>query len=61
MFYKKQTFISNDRKVKLISDVDTLVPEKLKNQLAYIEEIIKKKKKNTFICLRQNRKKRRIN
>ena len=39
-FGKKQAFISEDRKVKLISDVDSLVPEKLKKLFFLIEEII---------------------
>ena len=40
MFGRKQNFISEDRKVKLISDVDPLVPEKLKKLFSFIEEVI---------------------
>ena len=42
MYSKKQeqAFISEDRKVKLISDVDSFVPEKLKKLISLIEEII---------------------
>ena len=40
MFDGEQNFISEDRKVKLISDVDPLVPEKLKKLFSFIEEVI---------------------
>ena len=39
-FGKKQAFISEDRKVKLISDVDSQVPSKLKKLLSLVEEVI---------------------
>ena len=58
-FGKKQAFISEDRKVKLISDVDSQVPSKLKKLLSLIEEVIETDEKNTFVSLQKDRRKRR--
>ena len=41
---KSEKFISEDRKVMLISDVDTLVSDKLEKLFSFIEEIIETNK-----------------
>ena len=41
----KEKFISEERKVKFISDVDSQVPEKLKKLFCFIEEVIGTDKK----------------
>lgn len=40
-----EIFIKEDRKVKLISDVDSIVPEKLKKKIFLIDEIIETNEK----------------
>ena len=44
----KPVFLSEDRKVKLISDVDSLVPEKLKNLFFFVEEVVETDEKTLF-------------
>ena len=42
--FASESFIGEDRKVKLISDVDSLVPMKLKKLFSLIEESIETNK-----------------
>ena len=61
MFDRKQNFISEDRKVKLFSDVDSQVPEKLKKLFSFIEEIIETDEKTLMSVYEKIEKKWRTN
>ena len=53
MFYRRKKFISEDRKMKLISDVDSLVPIKLKNLLSLIDKIVETDEKTLLLVYRK--------
>lgn len=64
MYQKPQineAIISEDRKVMLISDVDSHIPEKLKKLFSLIDEVIETNKETLPSVSQKNRTKRRIN